>query len=132
MADIRAVLVEITATLGEHGRMLERLDATVRHLDEAVRGNGKPGLRQEVQDLRSNLLECQRRRDQMAADAARHAQTADKWWTRIVQPGVVLGWAAVAALLILGFSAWNAKTSRDNVRAEVRSALEDFQAQGEK
>ena len=125
-ADIRTVLAEITATLKSHGSLLERLDAKVLHLDEAVRGNGKPGMRQEIQELRGSLTVCQQHRDAMEAEAMRRKAEADRWWSRWMQPGVVLAWTAAAALFLGGLAAWSARNDAQSVRAEVRAMLDEL------
>jgi hypothetical protein len=123
-ADVSSTLVEILGTLKVHGEAFVTLTSSVQRVDEAIRGNGKPGLRHEVDILNRNLAECQRRaatRDEMEA---RRKADSDKWWTRFVQPGIVLIWAAAAMLLLGGVVSWMEQKSRVDVRDEVRSALE--------
>lgn len=113
------------------GSVLEHILTTLRSLDECIRGNGKPGLRQDLRDLRLDLTACQKRRDELAAQQERLAADRDKWWSRFVQPGVVLVYGGVAFLLALGFMTYLNRLSHAEMRQVIQSVVvEEFGGRG--
>lgn len=111
------------SSLVEIFKRLKYLGEAVQRLDDAIRGNGKPGLRQEqeatraeLRALQTALTNCQARRDL-------ERQNADRWWARLVQPGVVLVYGGLAVLIMAGAVAWIGRNVQTDVREQVRQVL---------
>lgn len=93
--------------------ILKRLDS----LDESIRGNGKPGLRMEINDLRYTVSEHQRWHDRVDA-------MQDQWWRRLIQPGVVLLYAGVLSLIVGGVVGHLTKTDTEVIREAVQEEMQ--------
>ncbi len=97
--------------------ILKRLD----RLDEAIRGNGKKGLRQEVDELSISLTNC--RSFHEAASRLRFEQR-ERWWNRLVQPAVVLVYGGIVVLVTAGMATWIQQTVQVDVRDQVRMVMQ--------
>lgn len=99
---------------------LKRIDGRVQSLDEAIRGNGKPGLRQDYGELRAAFLACQQRRDLLEAEREREA---GKRWGRFIQPVLQLVYAGIAFLIVFGFAAWTQSANQGEIEAKIQAAV---------
>lgn len=93
--------------------ILKRLDS----LDESIRGNGKPGLRMEMNDLRYAVTEHQRWHDRVDA-------LQDQWWRRLIQPGVVLLYAGILSLVVGGIVGRLTKIDTGTIRKAVQEEMQ--------
>lgn len=97
--------------------ILKRLES----LDESIRGNGKPGLRAELSELQYAIDEHKRWHASM--DSAK-----DQWWQRIIQPGIVVLYAALSSLLAGGLVAYLGRSDIDleKVQETIQATVEEY------
>lgn len=103
---------------------LEYILHTLRSLDEAIRGNGKPGLRQDVSSLNERFTECQRRHTE---EVQQQQQRQDRWWDRMIQPALNLLYKGAVILLVAGAIAvfgHNRATEEQRIRTIVEEIQE--------
>ena len=97
--------------------VLEHILTTLRSLDEAIRGNGKPGLKQDMSTLRTEFVACRAVRDL-------ERQNKDKVWTRLIHPAVVIVYGGIAILLITGFGTWMSKRMQVDIAEQVQMVIQ--------
>lgn len=115
MSDMNLVLQEIKSLHKRHDKTDERIDS----LDTAIRGNGEPGLKEQIRDngQRIDLVEkhC---KEQLDAIAMKEAEKKDdkKWLTRTLIAAVIIQ----LLIFVRGEFSDRRRTPKPDAAVEVR------------
>lgn len=96
------------------GEILDKL----KSLDEAIRGNGKPGLNERYVQLKAEFDSCRGRREF-------EQQNKDKIWNRLIHPAVVIIYSGIALLLVTGFGAYMSKRMQIDIKEQVQMIVQE-------